>query len=182
MVDALRERRSLRYFSYERISDQQLADLLWAACGVNKTKGDGEEIRYYFTNPTASNHREVSIYVFSENGIFLYEPINNVLFQIDKRDKRKKLSDLPFVKKAAISLCIVSDLDKMFRHTDTFRQQLYLSMDAGYVSENIYLHCAANGLATCACGLINRDQIAKWIGLPNIRVMLVHPIGIKKEK
>lgn len=182
LADALKERRSLRHFSFDKISEQQLSDLLWAACGVSKVKGEGEEARYYFTNPTASNHREVSVYVFSEDGIFLYEPVRNELLQIDKRDRRKKLSDLPFVKKASVSLCIVSDIDKMVRHTDTFRQQLYSSMDAGYVSENIYLHCAANGLATCACGLIARDRIAKWLGLLNIRVMLVHPIGIKKEK
>ena len=181
LVEALKSRRSIRNFSCEKISDQQLSDLLWAVCGVNKVKGEGENLHYYFTNPTASNHQEVSVYVFTDKGIFLYESIKNALCQISRRDKRKKLSDIPFVKKAALSLCIVSDIDKMVRHPDTFRQQHYSSLDAGYVSENTYLHCAANGLATCACGLINRDKIAKWIGLPNIRVMLVHPIGIKKE-
>lgn len=156
--------------------------MLWAACGVNHIKGEGKDARYYFTNPTASNHREVSVYVFSDKGFFLYDAIENKLLQIDCHDRRKKLSDLPFVKKAAISLCIVSDIDKMVRHTDSFRQQLYSSMDAGYVSQNIYLHCAANGLATCACGLIDREKISKMLGLTNAKVMLVHPIGIKKEK
>ena len=183
LADALSSRRSIRDFRFDKISLQQLSDLLWAACGVNQIRVEEDNKRYYFTNPTASNHREVSVYVFSDKGIFLYEPIQNVLFQLGTRDCRNKLSNLSLVKKAALSLCIVSDIDKMVRHKgDAFRQQLYSSMDAGYVSENIYLHCAANGLATCACGLIDRDQIAEWIGLPNIRVMLVHPIGIKKEK
>ena len=143
--------------------------------------GEEDNKRYYFTNPTASNHREVSVYVFSDRGVFLYEPIQNVLQQICTRDRRNKLSNLSFVKKATLSLCIVSDIDKMVRHEgDTFRQQLYSSMDAGYVSENIYLHCAANGLATCACGLIDREKISKILGLTNAKVMLVHPVGIKK--
>ena len=180
--EALISRRSVRDFLYEKISVQQLSDLLWAACGVNLIKGTEEKKKYYFTNPTASNHREVSVYVFSDEGIFLYEPVRNELLQLSKHDRRKKLSNLPFVKKAAISLCIVSDIDKMVRHKDTFRQQLYSSMDAGYVSQNIYLHCAANGLATCACGLIDREKISKILGLTNAKVMLVHPIGIKKEK
>ena len=181
LAEALNTRRSIRDFLYEKISLQQLSDLLWAACGVNLIRGEEDNKRYYFTNPTASNHREVSVYVFSDKGIFLYEPIQNVLQQISTRDRRNKLSNLSFVKKAALSLCIVSDIDKMVRHKgDTFRQQLYSSMDAGYVSENTYLHCAANGLATCACGLIDREKISKILGLTNAKVMLVHPVGIKK--
>lgn len=183
LAEALFSRRSIRDFRFDKISLQQLSDLLWAACGVNLIRGEEDNKRYYFTNPTASNHREVSVYVFSDKGIFLYEPIQNVLLQLSTRDRRNKLSNLSFVKKAALSLCIVSDIDKMVRHKgDTFRQQLYSSMDAGYVSENIYLHCAANGLATCACGLIDREKISKILGLTNAKVMLVHPIGIKKEK
>ena len=183
LTEALISRRSVRDFLYEKISIQQLSDLLWAACGVNLVRGTEEKRKYYFTNPTASNHREVSVYVFSDKGMFLYIPIRNELLQLGKHDHRKKLSNLPFVKKAALSLCIVSDIDKMVRHKgDTFRQQLYSSMDAGYVSQNIYLHCAANGLATCACGLIDREKISKILGLTNAKVMLVHPIGIIIEK
>lgn len=180
LADALGKRRSVRNILYESISMQQLSDLLWAACGVNLVKGTDEEREFFFTNPTASNHREVSVYIFSDKGIFLYDSIRNILLYLNKHDRRKKLSNLPFVKKAAISLCIVSDIDKMVRHKDTFRQQLYSSIDVGYVSQNIYLHCAANGLATCACGLIDRKKISKILGLTNAKVMLVHPIGIKK--
>ncbi len=183
LAEALNSRRSIRDFLNEKISDQQLSDLLWAASGVNLIKGEEENKRYFFTNPTASNHREISVYVFSDKGIFLYEPIQNELLQLSTHDYRNKLSNLSFVKNAALSLCIVSDIAKMVRHKDdAFRQQLYSSMDAGYVSENIYLHCAANGFATCACGLIDRERISKILGLSNTRVMLVHPIGIKKEK
>lgn len=182
-AEALCSRRSIRDFMFEKISLQQLSDLLWAACGVNLIKGEEGNKRYYFTNPTASNHREVLVYVFSDKGIFLYEPLQNELLQLSSRDRRNKLSNLSFVKKAAISLCIVSDINKMVKHNgDMFRQQLYSSMDAGYVSENIYLHCAANGLATCACGLIDRERITKILGVTNAKVMLVHPIGIKKAK
>lgn len=182
LVEAIRNRRSLRYFICDKISDQMLSNLLWSACGVSRIKGDGDDVNYLFTNPTASNHQEVSVYAFMENGTFLYAPKSNELLQLDDKDHRKELSQMPIVKKAAITLCLVSDFDKMVHHTDTFRQQLYSSMDTGYVSENIYLFCAANGLATFACGLIDREKIKEILGLTNARVMLVHPIGIKKEK
>lgn len=182
LANALSERRSIRYFVYEKIDDQMISNLLWSACGVSSIKGDGDDVKYLFTNPTASNHQEVSVYAFMENGTFLYVPKSNELLQLDGIDHRKELSQMPMVKKAAITLCLVSDVEKMVHHTDTFRQQLYSSMDTGYVSENIYLFCAANGLATCACGLIDREKIKEILGLTNARVMLVHPIGIKKEK
>ena len=182
LSEALSNRRSMRYFVYETIDDQMISNLLWSACGVSSIKGDGDDVKYLFTNPTASNHQEVSVYAFMENGTFLYAPKSNELLQLDDKDHRKELSPMPMVKKAAITLCLVSDVDKMVHHTDTFRQQLYSSMDTGYVSENIYLFCAANGLATCACGLIDREKIKEILGLTNARVMLVHPIGIKKEK
>lgn len=182
LFDALRSRRSLRSFLFENISDQELSNLLWAACGVNKEKQSDEGIRYFYTNPTASNHQEVSVYVFTQSGVYLYEPINNELHQLLEGDFRKQLSEIPFVKKAMVSLCIVSDMSKMVHHTDTFRRQLYSAMDVGYVSENLYLYCAASRLATCACGLIDRVGIAKLLGLENARVMLVHPIGVKKNQ
>lgn len=182
LSEALSNRRSMRYFVYETIDDQMTSNLLWSACGVSSIKGDGDDMKYLFTNPTASNHQEVSVYAFMEKGTFLYAPKSNELLQLDDKDHRKELSQMPMVKKAAITLCLVSDVDKMVHHTDTVRQQLYSSMDTGYVSENIYLFCAANGLATCACGLIDRERIKEILGLTNARVMLVHPIGIKKEK
>lgn len=182
LAEAISNRRSLRYFICNKISDQMLSNLLWSACGVSSIKGDEDDINYLFTNPTASNHQEISVYAFMEDGTFLYVPKSNELLQIDDKDHRRELSQIPIVKKAAISLCLVSDIDKMVHYADTFRQQLYSSMDTGYVSENIYLFCAANGLATFACGLIDREKIKELLGLTNARVMLVHPIGIRKEK
>lgn len=177
LADALSKRRSVRNILFERISDQQLSDLLWSACGVSSERRSGDEIKFMHTNPTACNHQEVMVYVFMHEGVFLYDSTKNCLLQIKKKDYRKKLSKQQFIQKSAISLCLVSDLSKMIRFDDNFRRDMYSPMDVGYVSENIYLYCASNNLATCACGQINRDIITKLLGLNDARVMLVHPIG-----
>jgi len=179
---ALRNRRSSRYYKYDSLTLQQLSNILWAACGVSFSKDVDGTVKYLFTNPTASNHQEVKLYVFNEEGAYLYEPVSNTLCQVCVGDYRKELSKMPIVRKSSVTLCIVSDIDKMVHHTDSFRRQLYSSMDCGYVSENIYLHCAANGLATCACGLIERERISEILSLGNSKVMLLHPIGIKNNK
>lgn len=176
--EALCKRRSIRNFSSERISNQQLSDLLWSACGINGERKNGDRSNYLHTNPTACNHQEVMIYVFMKEGVYLYDSINNCLGQIKKKDFRTKLSKLSFVQNAAICLCLVSDISKMTRFDDKYRRDMYSTLDIGYVSENIYLHCAANNLATCACGLVNREKIAYLLGLNRAKVFLVHPIGI----
>ena len=161
LADALSKRRSARNFLFERICDQQLSDLLWSACGISSKRKSGDEVKYLHTNPTACNHQEVRVYVFMHEGVFLYDSTKNCLMQIKKKDSRKSLSKQKFIKKSAISLCLVSDISKMIRFDDSFRRELYSPMDVGYVSENIYLYCAANNLATCACGLINSYYVCK---------------------
>lgn len=181
LSEALGKRRSIRITSSERISNQQLSDLLWAACGINGERMIGARTNYIHTNPTACNHQEVMVYVFMKEGVYLYDSVNNCLGQIKNKDYRNRLSKLHFVRNSAISLCLVSDINKMTRFDDKYKIDRYSLMDIGYVSENIYLHCAANGLSTCACGMINRERIAKTLGLINCHVFLIHPIGIVKE-
>ena len=181
-MDALLHRRSIRFYDKEKLSLNQLSDLLWSANGVSKKtiKANGETA-YLFTNPTASNHQEVELYVFSEEGIFRYEPTIHTLELMKEGDHRNSISQLPFVKRAPVILCLVSNIKKMVHHTDEERIQRYSCMDVGYVSQNIYLYCAANGLATCACGMIEREEITRLLCLEESKVMLLHPIGIRKK-
>ncbi len=60
LMDALQQRRSHREFSDEAISDQQLADLLWAAFGVNKCVVFRERMGMR-TAPTARNNQELDL-------------------------------------------------------------------------------------------------------------------------
>ena len=96
-------------------------------------------------------------------------------------DNRSILGKLPFFRKAPISFCLVANMNKMVRYNkDEFRINLYSAMDTGYVSQNIYLYCAARKLATVACGMINRSEIGEFLCLQNAKVMLVHTVGFKK--
>ena len=50
--------------------------------------------------------------------------------------------------------------------------------DAGIVSGNSYLYCAANGLATGCRGTMDRDALKKALNLPESTILhLNHPIG-----
>lgn len=180
---ALANRRSVRYIQKTGIDLQTLSNLLWSACGVSQSKVlESGRIANLFTNPTASNHQEVEVYLFNTEGIFLYDPIQHELIKHKHGDFRSVIGKLPMFKMAPVSLLLVSNINKMVHYTDSFRKNLYSSMDIGYVSENIYLFCTANNMATCACGQIAREEIAQLLGFKNSRVMLAHPIGMRKNK
>lgn len=64
LMMALNERKSSRAFSECELSLDVLSNLLWAACGVNRS--DGKR-----TAPTAGNFHEIGIYVAMKNGAYL---------------------------------------------------------------------------------------------------------------
>jgi hypothetical protein len=45
LLQALKERKSTRGFSQEKLSAQTLSDMLWAACGVNRPMGGAPRLR-----------------------------------------------------------------------------------------------------------------------------------------
>lgn len=170
---ALQRRRSTRQFIRSALSLQELSNLLWCASGVNKELSDGGIL---LTAPTASNHQEIVIYVFNSVGCYRYEPRNHSIKPIFNGDVRALIGEQSFVANAPVIVAIAADYSKMTKH-NAWKRKRYSCVDAGYVSQNIYLHCAAEDLATVACGKIHHDFIKNIIGLKKGDVILCHPIG-----
>ena len=166
-------RRSIRQFEQTEFSLQELSNLLWCANGVNTNPEDEKVLR---TAPTANNHQEIDLYIFDLNGCYKYDAIHQSLIAMFKGDVRQYIGKQPFVETAPIVIAIVADYARMVRH-NIWKKKRYSCVDAGYVSQNIYLYCAAKKLSTVACGKINHQLIKKLIGLNKGDVILCHPIG-----
>ena len=61
LMEALKERKSVREFAATPLSLKDLSDLLWAADGVNRPDG-------HHTAATALNKEDIDIYVLLEEG------------------------------------------------------------------------------------------------------------------
>lgn len=169
LTEALQKRRSDRDYNADRdITDQQLSQLLWAACGVNRPD------KKLLTIPTAVNAQDIQVYVCRKDGVALYQPFDNTLKKVSSEDIRPLLAERqPNMKSAPVFLLIVSDQEK-------FRQnaEVYGAMDAGYSSQNICLMCAALGLKTVPRAMMNKEAVAKALGLGDKQILeLNHPIG-----
>jgi nitroreductase len=170
LMEALNARQTQRTFSAKPLSEQQLSDLLWAAFGINRP--DGKR-----TAPSAHNRQEISIYVALPSGLYLYQAGENLLERILDQDIRGQTGKQPFVKIAPVCLIYVADLDGAKDGAD-----FYSAADTGFISQNVYLFCASEGLHTVVLGWVDKDALHKAMNLkPTQHIILTQPVGLPPE-
>lgn len=170
LMQALQARKSIRVFSKEKLPAQVLSNLLWAAFGVNRS--DGKR-----TAPSAKNWQEIDIYVALEEGVYLYDAQANTLKPVLAKDIRETVGRQSFTRDAAVNLIFVADFARM-RGADKATMNFYSATDTGFISQNVYLFCASEGLATVVLGYVNRQALAKLLNLESDRhIILAQPVG-----
>ena len=174
-MEALSKRKTSRSFSQQELTLQQISNLLWAGFGVNRAEGN---LR---TAPSAMNRQEIDIYVSMATGTYLYNAPLNQLELVLKGDIREATGKQPFVKDAPINLVFVADYSKM-GDGDEQSKMVYAAADAGFISQNIYLFCASEGLATVVRGWIDKDSMKQVMGLrPEQHVVFAQTVGYPAE-
>ena len=105
--DALAARRSERNFSNEPLPDPLLANLLYAADGINRSNGKR-------TTPSAFNWRETEIYVLKPNGIWRWVPERNGLIFCSPDDIRGEtyLVEMPLAALPPVILVYVTNFER----------------------------------------------------------------------
>ena len=155
---------------------QLLSNLLWAAYGVNRP-GSGKR-----TAPSAVNLQEIDIYVAMPEGLYLYDAKLHLLTPVLAGDIRAKTGTQGFVKNAAINLIYVADFSRMERMKSDELKAFYSAADTGFISQNVYLFCASEGLSTVVRGMIDRPNLAKVMGLdPHQKIILAQSVGYPDE-
>jgi nitroreductase len=58
---------------------------------------------------------------------------------------------------------------------------VYTHADAGFISQNVYLYCASQGLGTVVMGNIDRDAYAKALNLgSDLYITYTQPVGYQR--
>ncbi len=170
LLEAFNNRQTIRSFSNRQLSSQDLSNLLWAAFGINRD--DGRR-----TAPSARNWQEMDIYLIMKDGWYLYEPKEHVLIKKGDEDLREYAGSQDFVSTAPLNLIFVSDHDRMTGASEENRV-FYSATDVGFISQNVYLFCASEGLATVVRGLVDRDKLREVLKLrPSQHVILGQTVG-----
>ncbi len=175
VLKLLEKRSTSREFSPEPLPVAVLSNLLWAAFGVNRPE-TGKR-----TAPSARNNQEIDIYVATANGLYLHDAKVNALKQVSAEDIRGLTGKQAYVKQAAVNLVYVADTSKMGTFSDEDKL-FHAATDTGFISQNVYLFCAAEGLATGVRSGIDRLPLAKALGLrPDQRITLAQSVGYPKK-
>lgn len=168
VTQALKARHSTRAFSDKEIPPELLSGILWAANGFNRPNKR--------TNATGLNKQEISVYAILPNGAYRYDAQANALVKVCDQDLRPAVAGRQaFAATAPVSILIAADVSDPIYAGEG---RALSSYDAGIVSGNLYLYCAANGLATVCRRSMDGDALKKALRLPDTVILhLNHPIG-----
>ncbi|MDR1667051.1 MAG: SagB/ThcOx family dehydrogenase [Bacteroidales bacterium] len=166
LKDALSKRQSVRAYSGKELNMQTLSDLLWAAYGFNRA--DKRVV------PSSQNRQEIDLYVVLKEGIYLYDAKTNQLRLRVKGDYRKDTGTQDFVADAPLNVLYIANMDKASNRDAA-------CTDCGYISQNIYLFCASEGLASVVRGSVGKEKMHQLLQLTEKQeVLLAQTVGFAK--
>jgi len=163
LEEAIAKRKSRRAFKRTKLTRKQLSQLVWAA---GKAPSAG-------ATAAAAEDVDAGVYHSEKGYLTLVRP----------GDIRGGLAvaciQQMFIAEAPVSFVIAAEYERTTRVYGK-RGVRYVLMEAGHVSQNIYLQCEALGLATVAIGAFYDEDVVRIVNLPRKhRPLYVMPVGVK---
>lgn len=168
--EAIRARRSIRQYSPQPMDLRELSQLLFAAQGITGHMGSFP-LR---AAPSAGALYPIEVYVVANNvqdlqrGLYHYSPHQHALELIKTADYQAKMSQCclyqDFVGQAAVALVMTAVFD---RTTAKYGQRgvRYVYMEAGHISQNVYLQATSLGLGAVAVGAFKDEDLNALLGI-----------------
>lgn len=182
VLAALKERRTNRNISTEKLPQQVLSNLLWAAFGVNREEGvlRGRTGR---TAASASNSQEIDLYVALPEGVYLYEAISHRLSPVVSGDFRAR-SNRRAAATAPVNIFYVADIAKYTKAPfqepglrDPEVQKSYYYVATGLIAGNVYLFAASQGLAAWFHNCDKQNTAKEFKLRPDQCVLFAQTVG-----
>lgn len=174
LADALARRQTAREFSPRALPLETLSGILWSAYGINRPATGGR------TAPSAHNWQTIDVYVVLKSGIYLYDPKAHRLLPEAQGDHRPLAGTQDFVNTAPANLVLVARMEKTKKSAEDSDADIlsWVSIEAGTISQNAALYCAAHGLNSVLRVGVQRAALSKLLNLPpSAKIILAHTIG-----
>jgi SagB-type dehydrogenase family enzyme len=180
LMDALKNRKSSRSFTAEKLPPQLLSNLLWAAFGINRPEKGNR------TAPSAINRQDIDVYVAMREGVYLFDAKSNMLNPVVQGDFREKTTEFiqpsrTLITGAPVQLIYVSNSSRSGIVGSDADKLMYSSISAGCIVQNVYLFCASFNLGTVVRALFDEDELRTILGLKkNDRIIITQTVGYVK--
>lgn len=175
LEETLANRRSIREYTDEPLTIEELAQLLWAAQGISETRHG------FRTAPSAGATYPLEVYaviaprgvlaggMFLEPGSYKYLPHSHTLVQVRRGDLVEELYraalEQEWVREAPVNLVFTAVYERTTRRYGA-RGVRYVHIEVGHAGQNVYLQAVALGLATVAIGAFHDEAVREIIGAP----------------
>ena len=176
-------RRSVRSYSQQPLSLNDLSQLLWAGQGISSP----DNLR---TAPSAGALYPLELYLVAglttnlSPGVYRYSPEQHALILIKKSDQRRALSAAALHQESIAEAPACFVITGVYRRTAKKygeRARRYVQLEAGHASENILLQAAALKLGTVVVGAFYDDEVQRVLDLPeDHEPLLVIPVGFPR--
>jgi nitroreductase len=128
------------------------------------------------------NKQELEIYVLLKSGAYVYDAARHRLAPVLAEDARALGGRQEFVRDAPVTLVFVADESRMSEAPAEVKHET-AAIDTGFVSQNVYLYCASEGLATGVRTWVDTEALGKRLGLPaGQRITAAQSIGYPKGR
>lgn len=167
--EAIRNRRSVRRYTAEAITLNDLSQLLWAAQGITSEEG-------FRTAPSAGALYPLEVYVVAGDvdglagGIYRYQAAGHTLRRIRDGDLRGNLSECALKQTQITDAAAGIVFAAVFNRTTAKygeRGDRYVYIEAGHAAQNVYLQAEASGLGVCAVGAFYEQEVSELLALPD---------------
>ena len=127
------------------------------------------------------NTQEIDIYVLLAEGAYVYDAKGNQLTPVLAQDLRAKAAPMGSMKDAPVHLLFVADYAK-FRAMPQSQKELYSACHTGFIGQNVYLYCAAEGLGARFYASVDRAALKDSLKLQKDQtIVFAQAVGYPKE-
>ncbi len=182
--EAIEKRRSVRDYSNKAITKAQLSQLLFSAQGITGSSFD-KGLR---AAPSAGALYPFEVYVVVNNvedlprGIYHYSVRDHTLEVVKKGDFREQIADAGLKQgmlgEAGVTFVLSAIFDRVCCKYGQ-RGYRYVYMEAGHISQNIYLEAVSLGLGSVCAGAFLDEKVNELIGVDgrSEAAIYLHAVG-----
>lgn len=174
LEESLVKRRSERSFTGEKLTREEIGQLLWAAQGITDSQG----LR---TAPSAGALYPLEIYFLTPEGFFHYLPRGHEVEQISGKDLRDGLSLAALgqssIKQAPLDLVITAVYQRVSGKYGQ-RGERYVHIEAGHAAQNVHLQAVSLNLSSVPIGAFSDEMVSQLLSLPGTyKPLYIIPVG-----
>ncbi|NMB79753.1 MAG: SagB/ThcOx family dehydrogenase [Methanomicrobiales archaeon] len=185
---AIEQRRSVRTYSREPLTIEELTHLLWCTQGVQKVQGTQWTLR---TVPSAGARHAFETYLLVnavsglEPGLYRYLALSHQLQQLDIDPTLALRVNTACFDQQFLLRCGVVFLWTAvpYRMTWRYGERGYrdLHLDAGHVCQNLYLAAEPVGCGVCAIAAFDDDAMNRILGIDGEEQLLIYLATVGKK-